>query len=526
MIRRSDSATNNAALQELAARFGMRFLDLEHVNPDVELIGRFPSQLLFRSTMLPVMLQDHRCLVAVADPLNLEAIDQLASQSKWELETVVADPELIKRLLHRFLGVGGSTVRDLVAMSNDEVEELQAAASDEIGDKSQASSVVKLVNELIVEAIAQRASDIHVEPEKNDLMIRFRVDGVLHEQNVPSEIQRFRAAIVSRIKIMAKLNIAEKRLPQDGRIQLTLQGREIDVRVSVIPTHHGESVVLRLLSGNEQGLSLAHLDLPESMRRQWESLIRRAHGLILVTGPTGSGKTTTLYSSLAEIRSPQVKIATIEDPIEYKLRQVSQIQVHPEIGLTFAHGLRSILRHDPDVVLVGEIRDSETAKIAVQASMTGHLVFSTLHTNDAAGAFTRLVDMGVEPYLVASTLDAVLAQRLVRKLCLHCQRPVDVSASDLPLDLTRSADATWFEASGCRECQGTGYNGRQAIFELLTSNPTLRTQCMANASSDVLRRSALDEGMQTLRMHAWELVQRGITTLEELHRVCPASDFD
>lgn len=513
-----------ADLEKLATLYGMRFLDLEEFVPDSELISKFPSQLLFRETMLPLECVEGCCVVAIADPLRLEAIDQLNASSPWPVETVLADPDVIKRTLHRILGLGGSTVRDLVAMSNDEVEELRAAASDEIDDKSQASSVVKLVNELIVEAIEQRASDVHIEPEKDDLVVRFRIDGVLHEQSVPSEIQRFRAAIVSRIKIMARLNIAERRLPQDGRIQLNLKGRELDVRVSVIPTHFGESVVLRLLLGTEAGLSLSNVALPEAIRGTWNQLIRRAHGLILVTGPTGSGKTTTLYSSLAEIRSPNVKITTIEDPIEYKLRQVSQIQVQAEIGLTFAHGLRSILRHDPDVVLIGEIRDTETAKIAVQASMTGHLVFSTLHTNDASSTITRLVDMGVEPYLVASTLEAVMAQRLVRRLCTQCRKPVDLSTFELPADLPNVEHATIFESVGCRTCQGTGYSGRQAIFELMVNNSKLRALCVANVSADVLQRAAIQDGMQTLRASAWQLVTEGVTTLDELYRVCPSID--
>ena len=510
--------------ENLALQYGMQFIDLEGFSPDSELIARFPSQLLFRETMLPIEQKDGLCVVAIANPLKLDAIDQLHASSPWPVETVLANSDLIKRTLHRCLGLGGGTVQDLVATSNDEAEELCAAASEEIDDKSKASSVIKLVNELIVEAIAQRASDIHIEPEKQDLIVRFRIDGVLHEQSVPNEIQRFRAAIISRIKIMAKLNIAEKRLPQDGRIQLNLKGRELDVRVSIIPTHFGESVVLRLLSGSEAGLSLEKAQLPEPIRKTWNSLIRRAHGLILVTGPTGSGKTTTLYSSLAEIRSPHIKIMTIEDPIEYKLRQISQIQVHSEIGLTFSHGLRSILRHDPDVVLIGEIRDTETAKIAIQASMTGHLVFSTLHTNDAASSITRLVDMGVEPYLVASSLESVMAQRLIRRLCTQCRCAVDRKQLEVPSGVNLVEPETIFKPVGCRACNGTGYAGRQAIFELMINTAKIRELCLQNASADVLQRAAIQDGMQTLRQSAWHLVSTGVTSLDELYRVCPSTD--
>lgn len=513
--------SNSTSLSELASYYGMREVDLDGLKPNPELVAAFPGQLLSRECMLPIELKGDVCIVAVSDPTRLSACDQLSTHVDWQIETVLAETDQIRRHLNRLLGVGGSTIRDLVARDKDEAEELQAASGGEIDDKSQASSVVKLVNELIVEAIEQRASDIHIEPEKHELIVRFRVDGVLQEQHVPPEIQRFRAAIVSRIKIMAKLNISERRLPQDGRIQLNLKEGEIDLRVSVIPTHHGESVVMRLLSGSDNNLDIETLQLPTFLRGPWNDLIHRAHGLVLVTGPTGSGKTTTLYSSLSAIRSPHTKITTIEDPIEYKLRQVSQIQVEPEIGLTFASGLRSILRHDPDVVLVGEIRDSETAKIAVQAAMTGHLVFSTLHTNDAAGAFTRLIDMGVQPYMVASTVEAVLAQRLVRRLCVHCRKNVDTSQIQIPSDLAAPNDATIFEAVGCRQCHGTGYSGRQAIFELLTSDANIRQLCMQNASADVIRDAALKNGTTTLRMSAWDLVTSGVTSLAELFRVSP-----
>ncbi|TWT94212.1 GspE/PulE family protein [Neorhodopirellula pilleata] len=514
--------TENQELIRQAEFFGMQAWELQDVVVDAELVATFPSQLLFRENMLPIEVNGGKCFVAVSDPKRLEGIEQLAAQCRWPIVTVLSEPDPIRRHLHRLLGVGGSTVRDLVARSNDEVDELCEAAGDEIDDKSQASSVVKLVNELIVEAVSQRASDVHIEPEKDELIVRFRVDGVLQQQHVPVEIQRFRSAIVSRIKIMAKLNIAERRLPQDGRIHLNLKDGEIDLRVSVIPTHHGESIVLRLLSGGESDLGIDQLRLPEDIRIVWEKLIRRSNGLLLVTGPTGSGKTTTLYSSLAAIRCVNTKITTIEDPIEYKLRQVSQIQVEPEIGLTFARGLRSLLRHDPDVVLVGEIRDTETAKISVQASMTGHLVFSTLHTNDAASAYTRLVDMGVEPYMVASTVEAVLAQRLVRRLCVACRKPEALGRAEVPNGLYLRDDATIYQAVGCRHCHGTGYSGRQAIFELLQTDSNIRKLCQENVSADEIRQAAVAAGTQTLRASAWELVQQGQTTVAEMFRVSPA----
>lgn len=326
---------------------------------------------------------------------------------------------------------------------------------------------------------------------------------------------------MSRLKIMAKMNIAEKRLPQDGRIRLTVRGREVDVRVSVIPMLHGEGVVMRLLDKSHSTLSLDRVRFPEELRQSWQRLIRRPHGLILVTGPTGSGKTTTLYSSLCDIRRPDLKIVTIEDPVEYNLRQISQIQVQSQIGLTFAAGLRSVLRHDPDVVLIGEIRDAETAGSAIQASMTGHLVFSTVHTNDAASTFTRLIDMGVEPYLVASTVQGVLAQRLVRRLCGTCRSAWEPTSTDIPADCRLPVGQQLWKATGCRECRGTGYSGRIAIFELLLTSSQARALCMQRADASAIRDDAMRQGMQTLRQSGWQRVLSGETSLDELVRVCP-----
>lgn len=519
-----DPAALPASVMRLAEQFGMPCVDLENHEVDLELLRGFPSQDLFRERILPLRRDGKRVTVAVADPLNLEALQDLTMRTGLYPDAVLAAEDQIQRHLKNALGVGGGTVQELVAMSKEEIDTLQAAAGDEIGDASQASSVVKLVNELIIEAVGMGASDIHIQPEEDDLEVRFRVDGLLHVQPMPAEIQRFRAAIVSRLKIMAKMNIAEKRLPQDGRIQLTIRGREIDVRVSVIPLVHGESVVMRLLDKSRSQLSLDSVQFSSDLRRRWESLIHRPHGLILVTGPTGSGKTTTLYSSLCEIRRPDLKIITIEDPVEYNLRQISQIHVQSRIGLTFAAGLRSILRHDPDVVLIGEIRDSETAISAIQASMTGHLVFSTVHTNDAASTFTRLIDMGIEPYLVASTLQGVLAQRLIRRLCTSCRLPWTPAPEQLPDDCELPPGKQLWKANGCRECRGSGYSGRIAIFEMLTSSGRIRTLCMQQSDAAAIRGEAVRDGMTTLRQDGWNKVLAGETSLEELIRVCPADD--
>lgn len=513
-------AREEDVLKTLADAFGMQFVDLAALEVCSDLLSCFPSHELFRHNVIPLRESGRTVVVATSDPLNLEAIDELSSSSGMQLDAVLATSDQIAGHLRKALGVGGGTVRELVAQSGG-ADEVFAAGADDIDDVSQSSSVVKLVNELLVEAVKQRASDIHLEPEETSIEIRYRVDGVLRVQPVPPEIHRFRAAIVSRLKIMAKLNIAEKRLPQDGRINLNVAGREIDVRVSIIPMLHGEGVVMRLLDKSRADFSLSGVEFGTAeLRQQWDRLIRRPHGMVLVTGPTGSGKTTTLYSSLAEIRSPQTKIITVEDPVEYDLPGISQIQVQVRIGLSFAAGLRSILRHDPDVVLIGEIRDGETATSAVQASLTGHLVLSTLHTNDSCGAFTRLADMGIEPYLVASTLAGVLAQRLVRRLCEACREEYRPVLSDLPEDLRLHSGQSLYRASGCRECHGTGYSGRIAIFELLTTDSTVRQLCTRSASTAEIRSYALSQGLVTLRQSGWQRVIVGQTSVDEVLRVC------
>ena len=375
-----------------------------------------------------------------------------------------------------------------MAQTGDEAVELVGQLEtdgSELSEMAQEPSVIRLVNEILLEAIELRASDVHIESQQHGLDIRYRIDGVLHPQPAPPEISRFQAAIISRLKIMARLNIAERRLPQDGRIQLKVSGREVDVRVSVIPMIHGEGIVLRLLDKGSMEFALAKLGMEPDLYATFKELIRLPHGIILVTGPTGSGKTTTLYSALLEIRDPKTKIITTEDPVEYQLAGINQIQVHPKIGLTFANSLRSILRHDPDIILIGEIRDFETAEHAIQASLTGHLVFSTLHTNDAAGAYTRLVDMGVEPFLVSSTVEAVMAQRLVRTLCKECKEPYRPDKDQLPEDFPRDqlAGATLYRPVGCRACRGVGYRGRIGLYELLLTTEPIRQLAHDRAST-------------------------------------------
>jgi len=375
-----------------------------------------------------------------------------------------------------------------------------------------------LCNEIFLEALNERASDIHVEPGEKDLIIRYRIDGVLHNASVPREIRRFQAAIISRIKIMASLNIAEKRLPQDGRFKLQAGGRQIDVRVSVIPMLFGEGVVLRLLDRSTVLLSLPQLGMMADTFGVFQGLIARPHGILLVTGPTGSGKTTTLYAALQAIVRPEIKLLTVEDPVEYNLAGVNQIQVAPKIGMTFARGLRAILRHDPDVVMIGEIRDLETAEAAIQAALTGHLVFSTLHTNDACSAATRLLDMGVEPYLITSTLEAAMAQRLVRTICKECKEVYQPDHQQLPADLKLPPGQALYRGVGCRRCRQTGYRGRTGLFELMVVDDAVRERIMSRRPANEIVSAARAGGLRLLREDGWQKVRDGITTPEEVMR--------
>lgn len=510
-------------LAAIGEEFGLDVVNLRNQEIDRELLARFPTKTIFRHELLPYARINGHAQVAVGDPAHLELVDELSTQSGIPLIPVLARRREIAEKIRELLGVGGDTINELVRIQSDEddFDPLEGLDHEqgELAESAQAPSVIRLVNELLVEAVNQKASDVHIEPHEKGLVIRFRVDGMLRIQAVPPEINRFAGAIVTRMKIMSRLNIAEKRLPQDGRIKLRVAGREIDVRVSIIPMIHGEGIVLRLLDKDRMVFDLEHVGMPAEIRKPFNQLIRLPHGIILVTGPTGSGKSTTLYSALNEIKSPETKIITVEDPVEYHSSGISQIQVHSKIGLTFAAGLRSILRHDPDVILIGEVRDGETAISAIQASLTGHLVFSTLHTNDAPSAMTRLIDMGVEPYLVASTVEGVLAQRLIRRLCPHCKVPHAPHAEELPLDFRSNIPHELFQAVGCRECSEIGYSGRIGIYELMQNDNTIRELTINRASAGVIRSHAIKEGMSTLRQCGWDLVTRGVTSVDEVLRV-------
>lgn len=516
-------ATEEDLLKVFADELGMKYFELKDFQVDTELLSQFPATPIFRHALLPLQRENGRVLVASGDPFDFEAIDELSSLSGQILEPVLALHDDVVELIKDNLGVGGDTINELVAQRAEEdgVELLEELSEEhgELADMAQAASVIRLVNEVLIEALQQQASDVHIEPHESGLVVRYRVDGLLRVQSMPPEINHFYSAIITRLKIMAHLNIAEKRLPQDGRIKLRITGREIDVRVSIIPMIYGEGIVMRLLDKERMVFRLDNVGLNPEMLATFRKTIELPHGIVLVTGPTGSGKTSTLYSALNEIKNPETKIITVEDPVEYHSEGISQIQVNSRIGLTFAAGLRSILRHDPDIVLIGEIRDGETANSAIQASLTGHLVFSTLHTNDSPGAFTRLADMGVEPYLVASTVEAVLAQRLVRVLCQHCKRAYQPRADKLPPDFPELNINELWEPVGCRHCRESGYSGRIGILELLVNDPVIRKLCTEHASSGQIRDYARKNGWQTLRDAGWQKVIAGITSIDEILRV-------
>ncbi len=518
------SVDSVAVLEAVAEAMGVEFIDLREAEVDLSLLDTFPQKLIFRQMLFPVRRENGSIVVATSDPLDVYPLDEISAATGLSVEPALAERSELTKLIKTHLGVGGETVGGLIEQKiEDGVELLEAIESDgsELSEMAQEASVVRLVNEILLEAIETRTSDVHIESQSDGIVIRYRIDGILHTQPVPPEINHFRAAIISRLKIMAKLNIAEKRLPQDGRIKLKVKGREVDVRVSVIPMIHGEGLVMRILDKGAMVFDLQGLGMSPEIHKKFAELIRLPHGILLVTGPTGSGKTTTLYSALIEINEPATKIITTEDPVEYQLAGINQIQVHPKIGLTFAQSLRSILRHDPDVVLVGEIRDLETAENAIQASLTGHLVFSTLHTNDASGAFTRMVDMGVEPFLVASTVEAVMAQRLVRRLCSECCVAYTPQKQDIP------ADFPWelldgkqlYRSEGCRKCRDVGYMGRIGVYELLLTSERLRELAHDRASTWEIKKAALAEGMKTLRDDGWLKVIAGQTTVEEILRI-------
>ena len=508
--------TEEDVLRWLAREYGLAFTTLDDVEPDRQLLSLFPARILLKEELLPLQRLNGTVEVATSRLFATQGLDALKTMTGLNLKPILTSSENLQREIKKRLGVGADTIGTLDEEKGFEV--LDEAAEDE-------ASIIRFVNQVLKDAIELRASDIHLEPFEDEFRIRYRIDGDLQEVPVPAQLKRFQPAIVSRVKILSHLNIAEKRIPQDGRIKIRIGDAEVDIRVSVIPMLHGEAVVMRLLRQNSTLRGLKEIGMDKRERECFERVLELPHGIILVTGPTGSGKTSTLYTALNAINDSIRKIITIEDPVEYQLKGVNQIQVNEKAGLTFARGLRSVLRHDPDVVLIGEIRDQETAQIAVQASLTGHLVFSTLHTNDAPGAVTRLVDMGVEPYLVASSLEAVLAQRLVRVLCEHCKQPDNsATAQALKVKLGIPSDKTIYKSVGCRECRNTGFFGRHAIFEWMDTDEDIRKLVLQNASTDQIREAARKQGMKMLAEDGWRLVRQGITTVEEVLSVTTAKE--
>jgi len=470
--------------------------------------------------MVPVKLEGRELSVAITDPMDISRLHSLELATGLRVKPLLAKEKEISARIEALFGSGYSSESPGPAAAR----EIEGIVDEEdvahLRDMASEVPVIRLVNQMLVRALESRASDVHIEPFENQLKVRYRIDGILHEVEPPP--RQLRAAVISRLKILAQLNIAERRLPQDGRIKIRLGGKDVDLRIATVPTLYGESVVIRLLERGQIFTQLETLGFPLTLLEQFNAMILKPHGMILVTGPTGSGKTTTLYGALQKINDPGKKIITIEDPVEYQLSGVNQIQVKPQIGLSFANGLRSIVRQDPDVIMVGEIRDAETAEIAVQAALTGHLVFSTLHTNDAAGAISRLLEMGVQDYLLSSSLLGVLAQRLVRRLCAACRREVPFAgiADESELNFPDgTAPRTIWEAVGCDACSGTGYHGRVGIFELLAVTSEICKVIIQRADAGTIRKMAVQQGMRLLRDDGWDKVRQGTTTLAEVLRV-------
>jgi general secretion pathway protein E/type IV pilus assembly protein PilB len=512
-------------LRWLAKEYDLGYTSLDEVEPDKEVLSLFPARILLKEELLPLRRTNGCVEIATSRLFATQGLDTLKTMTGLRLKPVLAPTEAIQREMKKRLGVGADTIDTLDEAAPFEVVDEDHDEGGDLDNAAEDASIIRFVNQVLRDAIELRASDIHLEPFEDELRIRYRIDGVLQEVPVPSQIKRFQPAIVSRVKILSHLNIAEKRLPQDGRIKIRIDDAEVDIRVSVIPMLHGEAVVMRLLRQNSTLRGMGQLGMDQRELDCFRRVLQLPHGIILVTGPTGSGKTSTLYTALNEINDAVRKIITIEDPVEYQLKGVNQIQVSEKAGLTFARGLRSILRHDPDVILVGEIRDKETAQIAVQASLTGHLVFSTLHTNDAPGALTRLVDMGVEPYLVASSLEAVMAQRLVRVLCKKCRQIDDSDTAQAVKTRTGMPFETpIYRSVGCKECRNTGFFGRRAIFEWMDSDNEIRQFVLKNRSSDEIRDAARRGGMRTLAEDGWRLVRIGETTVEEVLSVTTAKE--
>jgi type II secretory ATPase GspE/PulE/Tfp pilus assembly ATPase PilB-like protein len=508
-------------LKALADVLKMPFLHLKEEDIEREVLERLPTKAVFQYNVVPITFENDILRVAVSDPFVPGLVDSLRLAADARIKLVLSPSDDIAQASKKFYGVGADTVDRMMQDDRFEVPDEEEFGKIDLSEIDQEASIVKFVNQIIWEANQQGATDIHMEPMEEKLRIRYRIDGVLHETPVPLQLNRFQAAIISRIKVMANLDIAEKRLPMDGRIGLRIQGQDIDIRVSTMPTVYGESVSLRLLQSGTHLVTIEDSGMSDRDSTLIRKTIHRPNGIILVTGPTGSGKSTSLFGYLKELNRIDVRIMTAENPIEYRMPGVNQVLVRPEIGLTFARTLRSFLRQDPDIIMVGEIRDLETAEIAIQASLTGHLVFSTLHTNDASGSFSRLMDMGVEPYLVASAVEGVVAQRLVRRLCPKCRKAVTPAMDflqEIGFPVDQLISGTIYEPGKCEDCRSTGFHGRSGIFEILPVTEAIQSHIIGRHSAGEVKQEALKEGMRTLRDDGWEKVLAGVTTIEEVLR--------
>lgn len=518
-ICRERGLAEDAFLKLLSEALGWPYLELGKLTVVPEARNKISTKVAFQYSVIPTALDNGAVQIAISNPFDTAMLNAVRFDAKGPVQFALAPRAEIEKALKKYYGVGAETLDEI---AEDEPLDLIVGEDKEITEGDQDASVIKFVNQIIWEAFRNRATDIHFEPAEDELRIRNRIDGILHQIPMPPQLKRYQSAIISRIKVMSGMNISEKRLPQDGRINVRIKGEEIDIRVSTVPTVYGESVSLRLLTRGKIFLSLDKLGFLPRDEAAIREIIIKPHGIFLVTGPTGSGKSTSLYAFLSSINSVHKRIITIEEPVEYELKGINQIAVRGEIGLTFAMGLRHILRQDPNVVMVGEIRDLETAEIAIRAALTGHLVFSTLHTNDAPSAFTRLIDMGIEPFLVASSVEAIMAQRLVRTICPHCKTEQKVERDYLrrigypPAELET---AKFWHGTGCDECRQLGYQGRLGIYELLIVNEALRPLIMNRAPASTIAQRALENGMRNLRTDGWTKVKEGVTTIEEVLRV-------
>ncbi|HLB02428.1 MAG TPA: GspE/PulE family protein [Nitrospiria bacterium] len=533
VLVRREYITEEQLLRSVSEQRNIPFVNLKDTPIDEAAVRSVPVRFVQHYKVMPIRLEGETLEVAVSNPYSMLSLEDLALHLGREVKCLLACQGQILKAIDQYYGVGAETIERIMAQRQDELKgspgplseqtihevdqrshglvDVEEEAED-IERRADDASVIKLVNQILQEAVRARATDIHIEPDRQEVMLRYRVDGVLYETRVAPEIKYLYPAIVSRIKIMAKLDIAEKRLPKDGRTKVRLGDQDLDLRISILPSVHGETVVIRILP-MEMVFSLEKLGLLPEDQRTLETLIRKPHGMILVTGPTGSGKTTTLYTCLSRLNTREKKIVTVEDPAEYELKGITQTQVHPKINVTFANSLRSILRHDPDIIMVGEIRDQETAEIAIQAALTGHLVFSTLHTNDAASGITRLMHMGIPPYLITSSAEAFIAQRLVRLICSACKEEVSESNAER---LPQASLTSSYRGKGCEECRFLGYKGRTAIYEILKVDERIKDLILEKVPSDVIKKEAIRLGMKTLHQDGLKKIEAGLTTLEEI----------